>query len=68
MAGGIDRDRHPGWCEARLTTETQVNALVKQGNALPAVGDFALPVLLHRWDEAICRSPAQVGCGGRGRS
>ena len=54
MAGGIDRDRHPGWCEARLTTETQVNALVKQGNALPAVGYFALPVLLHRWDEAIC--------------
>ena len=59
MAGGIDRD--PGWCEARLTTETQVNALVKQGNAFPDVGYFALPVPIHRWDEAICRIPAQVG-------
>jgi hypothetical protein len=26
-----------------------MNALVKQGNALPTVGYFALPVLVHRW-------------------
>jgi hypothetical protein len=33
-----------------------VNALVKQGNALPTVGDFALPVFVHRWDEEICEA------------
>jgi hypothetical protein len=47
---------------------TQVNALVKQGNALPTVGYLALPFFVHRWDEAIRRSPAQAGYGGRGRS
>jgi hypothetical protein len=25
--------------------------MVKQGNALPTVSYFALPVLVHRWDE-----------------
>jgi hypothetical protein len=38
-----------------------VNILVKQVNALPTVGPFALPVPVHRRDEAICRSPAHAG-------
>jgi hypothetical protein len=44
-----------------------MNALVKQGNALSTVGYFALPVLVHRWDDEICGSPAQTRCGGRDR-
>jgi hypothetical protein len=44
MALDVDRGRPLGSCEARLTTEDQVNALVKQGNALPTVGNLALPV------------------------
>jgi hypothetical protein len=63
----IDIDVRTG-VSGRLTAEDQVNALVKQGNALPTVGSFALPILVHQWHEEFCRSPAQIGCGGRGRS
>jgi hypothetical protein len=54
----------------RLTAEGQVNALVKQVNALLTVGYFALPVSVHRWDERlpagreVCRSPAHAGVVG----
>ena len=51
----------------RLTAKDQVNTLVKQGNAQPTVGYLALVVCAPRRDEAICKIPAQVGCGGRDR-
>ena len=66
--GSVDEIDIRTGVSGRLELRTQVNALVKQGNALSTAGDFALPDLLRRWDEAICRSPAHGGCGGRGRS
>src|SRR4029450_9569239 len=36
--GSVDRDRYLAGVSGRLTAEDQVNALVKQGNALPTIG------------------------------
>jgi hypothetical protein len=41
-----------------------VNALVKQGNALPTVGYLAPPDLVYRWDERSAEALLSRGVVG----